>query len=101
MAWLPDLVLAVLLLEAAALGWLARRGGRGVPFADVVGSLLAGLFLVLALREAVSGTTGWWLAGWLAAAGAAHAFDLRRRWMLHRTVPPVVAGTAPSVVSPG
>lgn len=102
MAWLTDVVLAVLLLEAAVLWWLHRRAAGGLPIADVAGSLLAGLFLVLAVREAASGSTGGWLALWLAAAGLAHAFDLSRRWRrrpaLPQAVPPAVSSSA---VSPG
>lgn len=102
MAWLTDLVLAVLLLEAAVLWWLRRRAaGGGLPLADVAGSLLAGLFLVLAVREAASGSTGGWLALWLAAAGLAHAFDLYRRWRQRRALPQAVPPAESSVVSPG
>ncbi|MFN6997356.1 MAG: hypothetical protein ACK4PH_24455 [Aquincola tertiaricarbonis] len=101
MAWLTDLVLGVLLLEAAVLWWLARPHRRGVPFADVAGSLLAGLCLVLAVREAASGSTGGGLASWLAAAGIAHAFDLHRRWRRRPAAPPSAATPDPSAVPPG
>ena len=84
---LIDLVLAVLVAEALLWWAIQRLTRRGLPFADVAGNLLAGLFLALAVREALAGAAGGWLAFWLAAAGAAHAFDMRRRWR-QRAVPP-------------
>lgn len=78
-AWLIDVVLAVLLMEAVLLQWLRRSTLRGLPLLDVAGSLLAGTCLALAVRDAAAGASGERLAVWLAAAGAAHAFDLYRR----------------------
>lgn len=86
MAWwfssghVVDLILGLLLAEAALLVAWRRRSGRGVPLPGLLAFLLSGGCLMLALRVAL--TDGWW--GWiglsLAAAGAAHVFDLRSRW---------------------
>lgn len=77
---LVDLVLVIVALEMVALGLYWRWSRRGVAFSDLLPNLLAGAFLLLALRLALSG------AGWmpccacLAAAGVAHSIDLARRW---------------------
>ncbi|URI07538.1 hypothetical protein MW290_02635 [Aquincola tertiaricarbonis] len=79
-ALLVNLVLAVLLVEALLCWAWQRSSAQGLPVLDVAGSLLAGTCLVLAVRDAAAGASGERLAVWLAAAGAAHAFDLYRRW---------------------
>jgi hypothetical protein len=77
---LIDIVIAVTLLELLWLGWLHRRGGAGPAPGDFVPSLSAGLFLMFALRAAMS-SAGWgWVAAGLTLSGLAHAVDLRRRW---------------------
>ncbi|WP_203071665.1 hypothetical protein [Falsiroseomonas ponticola] len=74
-----DLVLLVLLLEAALLLAWHRRTGRGLAPAAILGLALPGVALVLALRAALVGA-GWpWVAAALSAAFAAHLFDLRLR----------------------
>lgn len=73
-----DLVLAVLALEAVALLLLHRRTGAGLGPRDVAAKLLPGLCLLLALRAAGGGGPA--VVLWLAAAGVAHAVDLRRDW---------------------
>lgn len=78
-----DLALALMVAEALvlALYWRLRR--RGIPGIDLAINLLAGAALLLALRAALTGA-GWpWVAAWLAAALAAHAGDLARRWRAH------------------
>lgn len=76
--WVADLLL---LLIAAEAGWIAwrRRTGRTAP-AGAWPFLLAGAALVLALRFAMTGAWWGWIALCLAASGAAHAWDLARRW---------------------
>lgn len=75
-----DLILGLMLVEAALLMAWRKRTGRGVPLAGLLAFLLSGGCLMLALRVAL--TDGWW--GWvgafLAAAGIAHVLDLRTRW---------------------
>ena len=72
-----DLMLLLLAAEAGWIGW-RRRTGRPAPAAGPF--LLAGAALALALRFALTGAPWWWIAPLLAAAGAAHALDLARRW---------------------
>lgn len=71
-----DLVLLLVALEAALLFAWHRRTGRGLPPAALVGFLGAGACLMLAVRAALTGA--WWgtVGAWMAAAGAAHVFDL-------------------------
>jgi hypothetical protein len=77
---LVDLILLVVVLEAAALLLLWLHSRRGVAPLDLLPNLCAGAFLLLALRAALSGL-GWMVAsGCLAAAGLAHLIDVFRRW---------------------
>lgn len=74
-----DLILLVLALEGLALFLLHRRTGRGIPPAELLGFLVAGACLLLALRAALTGA-GWPMVGlWLALAGLAQAYDVWRR----------------------
>jgi hypothetical protein len=75
-----DLILALVAVEALLLLAYRRRTGRGPAPADLVLNLLAGAFLVLALRFALVGAGGAWIAACLGAALVAHLADLRRRW---------------------
>ena len=75
-----DLVLALVAVEAAALAWLWRRSGRGVPVGETLAFLGAGACLLLALRAALVGASWEWMAAPLAGAGAAHLADLALRW---------------------
>jgi hypothetical protein len=77
---LADVVIAWLLVEGALVVWHHRRTGRGVAPRDFAAAWCAGLFLALALRGALAGTSLPVLALLLLAAGLAHAADLRRRW---------------------
>jgi len=73
-----DLILAIVAAEAA---WLAWRGrARGAPWQLANFShLLAGAFLLLALRAALTEAWWGWIGLWLAAAGLAQIVDLRQR----------------------
>ena len=75
-----DLILLFLALEGLVLiGWHMRTG-RGIAPAEVLGLLLSGAFLMLALRAALTGA-GWRaVALWLCLSGVAQAYDLWRRW---------------------
>jgi hypothetical protein len=75
-----DLILLVLLAEAALLLAWHRRGGRGPGPRAVLGIVLPGLALVLALRFALTGAAWPWVALALVAAFAAHLFDLATRF---------------------
>lgn len=74
-----DLILAFMALEAVVLVVYHRRTGRGVAPSDLVPNLLAGVFLLLALGGALSGTWWGWIALALVASLTAHLADLRRR----------------------
>jgi len=71
-AGLVDAVLVLTVLEAALLLWRRRL--------DLVVTLLAGFFLVVALRMAMGGADWQLLALALLAAGVAHGADVVRRW---------------------
>jgi hypothetical protein len=76
-----DAILAMVLLEALLVFVHHRRTGRGPALRQVLANLLAGAFLLLALRAAL-GAAGWiWIAAFLAASLPAHLVDLwcRRR----------------------
>lgn len=77
---LVDIVLLLVLLEAGVLAAYFCFRKKGIPLADLVPNLLAGAFLLLALRTVLSGG-GWMTAcACLAAAGLSHVIDLKRRW---------------------
>ncbi|QIK38803.1 DUF3995 domain-containing protein [Caldichromatium japonicum] len=75
-----DLIVGLLLAEGAGLVLYHRRTGRGIPPRQLVGFLSSGVFLMLALRAAL--TNVHWLWIWLALLGAliSHLADLALRW---------------------
>lgn len=74
-----DLILALMILEAAALVALARAFPGRIRLAGLLFNLAAGACLLLALR-AVLNDAGWPVAGaWLALALVAHLADLNQR----------------------
>jgi len=75
-----DLILAVVALETLGLALWRRRTQRGLPLVDVLGQLSAGVFLLLAVRAALTGAPWPLTAVLLTASLPAHAFDLARRW---------------------
>lgn len=82
MPWLPalvDAVIAFTLLEGAALVIWHHVSGRGVAPRDFALNMVSGLALMLALRCGVRDAGAPWVAGWLLAAGLAHAADLLLR----------------------
>ena len=75
-----DLILLLVLVEAACLiGWRCRSG-RGPRPAMVIANLAAGGSLLLALRAALAGASWPWIACALGVALAAHIADLGLRW---------------------
>ena len=75
-----DLIVVLVIVEAIALCVISLRTRRGPRVPDIVSNLAAGLFLLLALRAALSGAAWPWIAAMLAAAGLAHVVDQARRW---------------------
>jgi hypothetical protein len=75
-----DLIVGLVALEAlAVICWrvMVQRGPAPLPF---VVNLLAGAFLLLALRCALAGSSEAAIAVCLSAALVAHLADLRLRW---------------------
>lgn len=74
-----DLIIAFMVIEAVVLLLWRRRTGSGIAPGPLVASLLAGFFLLLALRGALTGAPWTTVALWLVAALAAHLADLAWR----------------------
>ena len=79
-ATLIDAVIAVTLVECAALALWHRVSGTGVAPRDFALNLLSGLCLMFALRCLARDAGSTWIALFLLAAGIAHAADIFRRW---------------------
>ena len=77
---LIDAILAGTVLEFLALAAWHRATGRGLAPREVASTLLAGGFLLVALRLALSGAAWPLLALTLLGALGAHVFDVARRW---------------------
>jgi len=75
-----DLILALVLAEAiAVIAYRFTTGGGPEPIGFVC-NLLAGAFLLFALRGALDGAHWTWVAACLSGAFAAHVADLLTRW---------------------
>jgi len=74
-----DLLLALLALEAAFISIHHARTRRGAGLRNVAGSLLAGAFLMFALRAALVGDSWRGIEPWLVAALIVHVADLWQR----------------------
>lgn len=81
---LLELIIAGVVLEGVLLCLYRRRTGRGMPTAEVVAFLGAGLALLVAARAAVASTaTGAQtlvFAAAMAAALGCHVWHVRQRW---------------------
>jgi hypothetical protein len=75
-----DLILAMVVLEALVLLTYRLLTGRGVPAVNLMTNLLAGAFLLMALRSALIGSHWAWTSAWLAGALFTHVADLAQRW---------------------
>lgn len=75
-----DLILIMLMLEAAWITYNYHRNHRGPAPADACANLAAGACLLLAVRAALVDAAWPWVALGLAAALAAHIWDMKRRW---------------------
>jgi len=92
---LIDLVIAITLVECVALALYHRSTGHGVAPRDYLANLASGLCLMLALRCLAREAGAAWTAGFLVAAGLAHATDLWMRW---RRRPRAGDGGSPVIV---
>jgi hypothetical protein len=79
-AHIADIVLVAMLLEAAALGLLKWRTGRGPAWLPHLASLAAGACLVMALRCVLAGAGVGCAAAFLALGLVAHLIDVSLRW---------------------
>ena len=77
---IADLVLAVMVIEAAVLIALSRRGASKFSAAIIILALLPGFFLVLALRGALIRAEWFWIALALMGALLTHLIDMRMRF---------------------
>ena len=78
-SWI-DAILGLVMLEGLLLvAWRARTGLGPRP-GPLVANLLAGGFILLALRVAISGGSLVWIATCLALSLIAHLVDLVSRW---------------------
>ncbi|NVO16874.1 MAG: hypothetical protein HXX10_22850 [Rhodoplanes sp.] len=81
-----DVILTLVVVEAIALAGYRRLTGRGLALRTLAANLLAGGFLLLAVRAALVGAEWIWVAASLLAALLAHVADLTAR-LTTRPVP--------------
>jgi hypothetical protein len=72
-------IIAILALELLLLGLWRIKQGRPVGILSLVTTGLPGMFLLLAVRSALTGQDWTWTALWLALSFPAHLADLWRR----------------------
>lgn len=75
-----DLILALMAVEAIALAVLYYMTGRGIVPVHLLPNLLAGAFLMLALRASLTGAGATAIGSWLALGLVGHLADLAVRW---------------------
>lgn len=75
-----DLIVALMVIEALALTALHHLTGRGIAPARLWPNLLAGAFLMLALRAALTGASATAIGSWLVLGLVGHLADLALRW---------------------
>lgn len=73
-----DLILAFVVIEAALLAFF--RNWHGISLPGLLGNLLSGACLLLALRIALVGGSWQWIALALVGALLAHILDFNSRW---------------------
>ena len=77
---LVDLILMLVLIEATVLLRVHARSGGVIAPGPLMANLAAGTCLLLALRAALGGVGGIWIALALFASLLAHLLDLGLRW---------------------
>ena len=75
-----DLVLILIVLEGIALLLIRRYRGKGPKLVDIAPTLVAGAFLFLALRFALTDADPMVIAACLTGALLSHIADLARRF---------------------
>jgi len=84
---LPRLIVGLVVVEAIVLVWLWRSRGIGIEPRAILGNLLSGACLMLAVAAALSEAPWWDVAMLLLLSLCAHLADLALRWK-HRMAPP-------------
>jgi len=74
-----DLIISFMALETVVLLGYRKISGTGLRAFDVLGLMLPGFFLLVALKEALIGSPWWLIAAFLLASLVAHLGDLWRR----------------------
>ena len=77
---LPRLIAGLVALEAIFLVWLWRTRGRGLAPRAVLGNLVSGACLMLAVGAALAEAPWWDIAILLVMSLIAHVADLALRW---------------------
>ncbi len=75
-----DLILVLIAVEVLGLVALRRALGRGPTIRRLGGTILSGVFLMLAVRTALADAPWTWTAACLIGALGAHVTDLWGRW---------------------
>ena len=75
-----DLVMLLTLLEGLGLMCYFRVTGRGLAPRDCLPNLASGILLLLAVRNALTGSAWWWISGYMLIAGVVHGFDVWLHW---------------------
>ncbi len=83
---LIDTIIAITLLETAALLLYHQQTKRGLMPRDYLLNVISGLCLMLALRCAVQAGEWYFTALFLTAAGAAHVADIAQRLQQRTTL---------------
>lgn len=76
---LIDIILGLVCLEALAVGLLNKFGIIGLRLQDIAATLLSGVFLMIALKFALTGAGTLAIAGCLALALVSHSVDVAQR----------------------
>ena len=73
-------IVLLVILEGLFLHWLWRRRAAGLPWHHLIGSLVSGACLMLAVRAAVLDAPSVEIATWLTLSLIAHLTDLSLRF---------------------
>jgi hypothetical protein len=77
---LPRLIAGLVVVEAIVLVWLWRARGLGIAPRAVLGNLVSGACLMLAVAAALADAPWWDVAILLVLSLVAHVADLALRW---------------------
>jgi hypothetical protein len=78
--YMVEIILAFTVLEGMVLWAYRYTTGHGLPLREFALNMVSGLFLMLALRQALLQAPWQTMATCLAASGIAHGADLVWRW---------------------